>query len=154
MSDAIALSPGCEILLLEDDAPFRKRLAVNLRHRGADVTEASRLDEARRLLRDVRFEFALVDLHLPDGNVLDLLREDAFSENTGVVVMTAFGGVKEAVEAIRLGAGDYLSKPFEPDELPLAFQRCRNLRRIVRREEHLSAQIAGSSTAFSWSSSR
>jgi DNA-binding NtrC family response regulator len=148
MSDAIALSPDCEILLLEDDAPFRKRLAVNLRHRGADVTEASRLDEARRLLRDVRFEFALVDLHLPDGNVLDLLREDAFSENTGVVVMTAFGGVKEAVEAIRLGAGDYLSKPFEPDELPLAFQRCRNLRRIVRREEHLSAETVSQSAQF------
>jgi DNA-binding NtrC family response regulator len=124
---------------------LRKRLAVNLRHRGADVTEAGRLDEARRLLREVRFEFALVDLHLPDGNVLDLLRENAFSENTGVVVMTAFGGVKEAVEAIRLGAGDYLSKPFEPDELPLAFQRCRNLRRIVRREEHWSAETASRS---------
>jgi DNA-binding NtrC family response regulator len=142
MSEESALFPGSEILLLEDDAPFRKRLAVNMRHRGADVTEAGRLDEARRLLRDARFEFALVDLHLPDGNVLDLLREGAFSENTGVVVMTAFGGVKEAVEAIRLGAGDYLSKPFEPDELPLAFQRCRNLRRIVRREENLAAETA------------
>ena len=148
MADDTTLSPGCEILLLEDDAPFRRRLAVNLRHRGAEVTEAARLDEARRLLRDVRFEFALVDLHLPDGNVLDLLREGAFSENTGVVVMTAFGGVKEAVEAIRLGAGDYLSKPFEPDELPLAFQRCRNLRRIVRREEHLLAETASRSSEF------
>ncbi len=148
MSDDAALSPGCEILLLEDDAPLRKRLAIILRHRGAEVTEAGRLDDARRLLREMRFEFALVDLHLPDGNVLDLLREGAFSENTGVVVMTAFGGVKEAVEAIRLGAGDYLSKPFEPDELPLAFQRCRSLRRIARREEHLSAQIAGLSTEF------
>jgi hypothetical protein len=75
MSDETTLSPGCEILLLEDDAPFRRRLAVNLRRRGAEVTEAGRIDEARRLLRDVRFEFALVDLHLPDGNVLDLLRE-------------------------------------------------------------------------------
>jgi DNA-binding NtrC family response regulator len=148
MSDATALFPGGEILLLEDDAPLRKRLAVNLRHRGAAVTEASRLDETRRLLHEVRFDFALADLHLPDGNVLDLLREGAFSENTGVVVMTAFGGVKEAVEAIRLGAGDYLSKPFEPDELPIAFQRCRNLRRIVRREEHLSAETAGQSAPF------
>ena len=50
-----------------------------------------------------------VDLHLPDGDALELLREGAFSENTGVVVMTAFGGVKEAVEAMRMGAGDYLS---------------------------------------------
>jgi DNA-binding NtrC family response regulator len=140
MSDETALPRGCEILLLEDDAPFRKRLAAYLRHHGAEVTEAGRLAEARRLLREMRFEFALVDLHLPDGRVLELLREGAFSENTGVVVMTAFGGVKEAVEAMRLGAGDYLSKPFEPDELPLAWQRCRSLRRIARREEHLSAE--------------
>ncbi len=140
MPDETALPSGSEILLLEDDAPFRKRLAAYLRHRGAEVTEASRIDEARRLLRDVRFEFALVDLHLPDGTVLELLREGAFSENTSIVVMTAFGGIKEAVEAIRLGAGDYLSKPFEPDELPLAFQRGRTLRRTARREEHLSKE--------------
>jgi DNA-binding NtrC family response regulator len=139
MSDASALPPGCEILLLEDDLPLRKRLSAYLRNRGAEVTEAGRIEEARRLLRDVRFEFALVDLHLPDGSVLDLLRENAFSENTSVVVMTAFGGIKEAVEAIRLGAGDYLSKPFEPDELPLAFKRGSTLRRIARREEHHSA---------------
>jgi DNA-binding NtrC family response regulator len=137
-----ALSPGCEILVLEDDAPFRKRLAAYLRQLGAEVTEAGRLDEARRQLRDLRFEYALVDLHLPDGDVLGLLREGAFSENTGVVVMTAFGGVKQAVEAMRLGAGDYLSKPFEPEELPLAFVRCRSQRLAARRSEHRRAQAA------------
>ncbi len=147
MPDAApALTPGCEILLLEDDAPLRKRLAAHLRHDGADVTEASRLDEARRLLANMRFDFAVVDLHLPDGDVLDLLRENAFSENTAVVVMTAFGGVKEAVEAMRHGAGDYLTKPFEPDELPLAFARCHATRRAARREEHRTAQSTASSS--------
>jgi two-component system, NtrC family, response regulator AtoC len=142
MSDEAALFPGCEILLLEDDAALRKRLGAYLRQLGAEVTDASRLAEARRLLREMRFDFALVDLHLPDGEVLELLREGAFSENTGVVVMTAFGGVKQAVEAIRHGAGDYLTKPFEPDELPLAFVRCRQLRRADRREEHRAAETA------------
>jgi len=142
MSDETALPPGSEILLLEDDVPLRKRLAAFLRQQGAEVTEAGRLDEARRLLREMRFEFALVDLHLPDGEVLALLREGAFSENTGVVVMTAFGGVKEAVAAIRLGAGDYLTKPFEPEELPLAFARCRSDRRADRREEHRTAETS------------
>ena len=131
---------GCEILLLEDDGPFRKRLASYLRQMGAEVTEAGLLQEARRLLRDLRFEFALVDLHLPDGDVLGLLGEGAFSENTGVVVMTAFGGVKQAVEAMRLGAGDYLTKPFEPEELPIAFARCRSLRLAARRAEHRAAE--------------
>ena len=45
--------------------------------------------------------------------------------------MTAFGGIKAAVEAMRQGAGDYLSKPFEPDELPIAFMRCREKRGMV-----------------------
>src|ERR1019366_6191571 len=65
-----------------------------------------------------------------------LFPEGAFSENTGVVVMTAFGGVKQAVEAMRLGAGDYLTKPFEPEELPLAFTRCRSQHLAARRAEH------------------
>jgi DNA-binding NtrC family response regulator len=129
------LPAGCEILLLEDEFPLRRRLAAHLRSRGAEVTEVSTLAEARRILAGVHFDFALVDLHLPDGEALDLLRTGAFSENTGVVVMTAFGGIKKAVEAMRLGAGDYLSKPFEPDELPLAFLRCREKRGGARRDE-------------------
>ncbi len=146
MPDAPALTPGCEILILEDDVPLRKRLAAHLRLVGADVTEASRLDEARRLLADMRFDFAVVDLHLPDGDVLDLLRANAFSENTAVVVMTAFGGIKEAVEAMRHGAGDYLTKPFEPDEIPFAFARCHATRRAARREEHRAAQTTAASS--------
>jgi DNA-binding NtrC family response regulator len=142
MSVETALPPGCEILVLEDDAPLRKRLAAHLRQLGAEVTEAASLADARHLLRDLRFEFALIDLHLPDGEALALLREGAFSENTGVVVMTAFGGVQQAVEAMRLGAGDYLAKPFEPEELPLAFLRCRSTRSAARREEHRAAETA------------
>ena len=148
MSDETALSPGCEVLLLEDDIPLRKRLAAHLRHLGTEVTEAATLAEARHLLHDLRFEFALVDLHLPDGEVLELLREGVFSENTGVVVMTAFGGVKQAVAAMRLGAGDYLTKPFEPEELPLAFARCLSLRRADRREEHRASETASEADQF------
>jgi DNA-binding NtrC family response regulator len=142
MADGLAIPLGCEILLLEDDLGLRRRLSAHLRASGAEVSEAGTLAEARRLLRDLRFEFAVVDLHLPDGDALGLWREGAFSENTGVVVMTAFGGVKEAVEAMRLGAGDYLTKPFEPEELGLAFQRCRTIRRAERRDELRSPAAA------------
>jgi len=148
MSQDQSLSPGAGVLLLEDDAVLRRRLAAHLRQLGAEVTEAGRLDEARRLLRAMAFEYALVDLHLPDGDALALLREGAFSENTGVVVMTAMGGVQSAVEAIRLGAGDYLAKPFEPEELPLAFARCRQTRRAARREEHQRGKSASPSLYF------
>ncbi len=135
---------GCEVLLLEDDSILRRRLVAHLRKLGAEVVEVSTIADARHALGEFRFDFALVDLHLPDGEALELLREGAFSENTGVVVMTAFGGIKEAVEAMRQGAGDYLSKPFEPDELPIAFMRCREKRGMARRDEfrlneHISA---------------
>jgi DNA-binding NtrC family response regulator len=136
MASDPAFTPGCDVLLLEDDAVFRRRLAGQLRGLGAEVTESGRLDEARRLLDTMRFEYALVDLHLPDGEVLELFREGAFSENTAVVVMTAFGGIKEAVEAMRLGACDYLAKPFEVEQVPLAFLRGRRSRTAARREEH------------------
>jgi DNA-binding NtrC family response regulator len=136
---------GCEVLLLEDDSVLRRRLDAHLRSLGAEVTEVATIAAARKALAELRFDFALVDLHLPDGEALELLREGAFSENTGVVVMTAFGGIKAAVEAMRQGAGDYLSKPFEPDELPIAFMRCREKRGMIRRDElrvseHISAE--------------
>jgi DNA-binding NtrC family response regulator len=146
-SDAI-LPAGSSVLLLEDDAVLRRRLAAFLRDRGATVTEATRLGEVRESARDLRFDFALVDLHLPDGEALELLREGIFSENTAVVVMTAFGGVKKAVEAMRLGAADYLAKPFELDELPLAFGRVRQARIAARREEHRAARIAAEAGEF------
>jgi DNA-binding NtrC family response regulator len=145
MPDETALPPGCEVLLIEDDAVLRRRLAAYLATLDAAVTEAVDLAGARRHLAANRFDFALMDLHLPDGEALALLREGVFSENTVVVVMTAFGGVKKAVEAMRLGAGDYLAKPFEPDELPLVFRNCRRLRTAARREEHRAA-AAGSET--------
>ena len=138
-----AFPSGCDVLLLEDDAALRKRLAAYLRGLGAEVTEAGNLAEARRLLAALRFEAALVDLHLPDGEVLALLREGAFSENTAIVVMTAFGGIAQAVEAMRLGASDYLPKPFEFEQLPIAFRRSRARRGSDRREEHDRGAAAG-----------
>lgn len=142
MADDVTLPVGSEILLLEDDATLRKRLGAHLRAVGAEVTEVSRIEEARRVLREMRFDYAVIDLHLPDGEGLDLLREGAFSENTPVVVMTAFGGVKKAVEAMKLGAGDYLAKPFEPEEIPLALLRCRSTRGAVRRDEQRAGATA------------
>ncbi len=130
------LLAGAEIMLLEDDVSLRRRLAAHLGKLGAEITPLGTIAEARRAIDGIRFDFALLDLHLPDGEALELLREGRFSENTGVVVMTAFGAVKDAVDAMRHGAGDYLSKPFEPDELPLAFLRCRERRGMVRRDEH------------------
>ena len=69
----------------------------------------------------------------------DLLKEGVFSPDTGVVVLTAHGGVGGAVEAMRLGALDYLLKPFDAEQLALVIERTRNLRQSARVEKHRQA---------------
>jgi len=124
------------ILVVEDEAIQRRRLTAHLEALGADVTGADCLAAARRLLADLEFDFALLDIHLPDGLGVDLLREHAFPSGTGVVVMTAQAGVAGAVEAMKLGAIDYLVKPFEPAVLPLVMRRARQARQSARAAEH------------------
>jgi len=91
----------------------------------------------------MNFDFALLDVNLPDGCGTDLLRDNAFSANTGVVVMTANGEVAGAVEAMRLGALDYLVKPFDALELPLVMTRVRRSKQTSRVQEHRRDGEAG-----------
>jgi len=133
---------GLSVLVVEDEALLRRKLAAHLERLGADVTHADTVAAARRLVADLDFDFALVDVNLPDGLGLDLLREGAFRSSTGVVIMTAQGGIEGAVEAMRLGALDYLAKPFEPAVLPLVMRRARQARQSARELEHRQAASA------------
>jgi FixJ family two-component response regulator len=67
----------------------------------------------------------LLDINLPDGIGLDVMREGLISRDCGVIVMTAQGGVECGVEALRLGAVDFLAKPFDFSMLPLVMKRAR-----------------------------
>lgn len=125
---------GLSVLVLEDDGLLRRQLVAYLERAGADVTGVGDVAGARAAVGHLAFDLALLDVHLPDGLGTDLLKEDRFGPNAAVVVMTAEGGVSGAVEAMRLGAVDYLTKPFEMAELPLVFQRARGRRRTERLE--------------------
>src|SRR5260221_9787429 len=127
---------GLEILILEDELLLRKQITAQLERLGMEVTGSTTLSGARQLLTEMSFDFALLDVNLPDGRGTDLLRENAFGPNTGVVVMTANGEIAGAVEAMRLGALDYLVKPFDPLELPLAITRVRRSKQSSRAAEH------------------
>ncbi len=122
---------------------LRKRIATRFEALGADVTGAETLDAARRFIRELSFDFVLLDVNLPDGCGTDLLKEKVFSPSTGVIVITAHAGVPGAVEAMRLGAVDYLAKPFDPVELPVVIERARRARQAVRLEEHRRAESPG-----------
>ena len=95
---------GLSVLVLDDETLLRRRLSAHLEALGAEVTGADTIAAARQHLAAFEFDFALLDIHLPDGEGLDLMRCGAISPNTGVIVMTAEGGVTTAVEAMRLGA--------------------------------------------------
>lgn len=127
---------GTSLLLLEDDGLLRKRLRAFLERAGAEICEASTLAEARRLIEAASFDAALLDVNLPDGRGTDLLADGALGEHSPVIVMTAEGGIAGAVEAMRLGAADYLVKPFAFEELPVRLERARRSRKDHRVEQY------------------
>ena len=127
---------GASVLLVEDEPLLRKQVTASLEQHDADVTAVGTLDEARRMIQSLPFDFALLDVNLPDGLGTDLLGEGVFSPSTAVVVCTAEGGVRGAVEAIKNGAEDYLLKPVDPSVLPLVLHRARASRQSDRLAEH------------------
>lgn len=98
-----------EILIVEDDLMFSKVLNVWLTRKGFGVTAVSSVREAKHLLLEKSFELILSDLKLADEDGIDLLKWlNEKSLQTPVIMMTGFGGVESAVQAIKLGAKDYV----------------------------------------------
>ncbi len=139
---------GSSVLIVDDEPLLRRQLISALQRWGADVTGAGTLAEARRLIDQLSFDFVLLDVSLPDGRGTELLQSQVFSPATCVIVMTADGGVAGAVEAMRLGAMDYLVKPFDPAELPLVFNRARRAKQSVRLGEHRRSDDLDGSEVF------
>jgi DNA-binding NtrC family response regulator len=136
------------ILIVEDESLLRRQLAANLERFGADVTSADSVATTRQRLSDGHFDFVLLDVNLPDGLGTDLLREKAFPPATAVIVMTVNGGVANAVEAMRLGAADYLVKPFDLGELPLVIARAQRTRKTERVDEQQRDNTAKAARVF------
>ena len=118
------MEPGRRLLIVDDDRPLRERLARAMRDRGLDVATADGPREALLHARSVLPDLALVDLRMPDGHGLDLVRElRALSETMRIVVLTGYGSIATAIDAIRIGATYYLHKPADADEILAAFER-------------------------------
>ena len=126
------------ILIADDEERILRSLARALRQDGHDVAEASSGLAAQRLLSERSFDAIVVDNIMPDLTGLDLIRHLAQQAPPGerpqVVLMTAHATVESAIEAMKLGALDYLQKPFEIDELLVVVRRAVELQRL--RSEH------------------
>jgi len=127
---------GLSILVVEDEPLLRRHIASSLERLGADVSGADSIRGARQMAQDLSFDFVLIDVNLPDGRGIDLLREGVLGSNTETVVMTGDSSVAGAVEAMKLGALDYLTKPFEPKALALVMTRARQHKQAARITEH------------------
>jgi two-component system response regulator RegA len=113
---------GPSLLLVDDDPVFRNRLAEALSGRGIDVRTASGIEEAMALATQDSPEWALVDLRMPGGSGLDLVKwMKALDPATQVVVLTGYGSIATAVQAVRAGAAHYLTKPADVEEILAAF---------------------------------
>ena len=109
------------LLIVDDDDPFRLRLARAMEKKAFVVNDAKTVENAIKLVRSSAPKFALVDLRLEDGNGLDVVKEiNKVKKDSRIVMLTGYGNLPTAVAAVKAGAIDYLAKPVDADDVEAA----------------------------------
>ncbi|MCZ8014501.1 MAG: sigma-54 dependent transcriptional regulator [Limnobacter sp.] len=122
---------GVDVLLLEDDPALNQLIVEEMEAQGHRVTAMHALADAAQWLATHRTDLIVTDLRLPDGDGMDLLKTaQALSEPPAVIVVTAFGSVRQAVKALQAGADDFLTKPLDLEHLLLSTRRVLSNRAI------------------------
>ncbi len=135
------MNPG-SLLLVDDDKFILEAMAEFLRGNGYRTETAQTCGEGCDRIAEFPFDVVLCDLNLPDADGFKLLEfAKERSPETAVVLITGYGTIESAVDAIRLGAFDYLSKPLIDDELDFCVQRALGQRQIVQENKSLRAQL-------------
>jgi len=121
MSESTA---GASLLIVDDDRILRERLGRAFTERGFDVHTAGDYEEAVRLAAEESPEMAIVDLRMPGRSGLELVRDlHEIDRHTRILVLTGYGSIATAIEAMRLGAMNYLTKPADADDIVAAFEK-------------------------------
>src|SRR5712672_172071 len=119
------------ILVADDHDALRRGLVRGLTDAGHEVQEASNGNAAIERLHDSYFDVVLSDLKMGGSDGMDVLRTTrAMHPTTAVILMTAFGPANTAVEAMKIGAFDYVQKPFEIEEMELKIEKAIELRHL------------------------
>ena len=130
------------ILLVEDNDDFRQVLEEVLEGAGFHVTTAANATRAREALDLGRFDLAILDVRLPDGNGIDLMREFRKGDpEMGIIIMTGYAEVDTAIDAVRLGANDFLKKPFVLDEMLVRVTELMKKRQLQKDNQTLREQV-------------
>src|SRR5262249_38273649 len=126
------------ILVVDDDERLLETLAILVRQLGHEALTALDVATAERLLTTHEIDLVISDLRMPGGSGLDLLervRRDA--PETALILLTAFGTVEVAVQAMQRGAFDFVQKPFDAGEMEVRISRALELRRMRRERDYL-----------------
>lgn len=117
------------VLVVEDEALFARAVVKRLSKAGYSCEHAETLQDGRAILKQFAPDMVLLDMRLPDGSGMDLLPE-LVARGVAVIVMTAFGELSDAVNAMKQGATDYLKKPIDLEELLLAIEKAEEAARL------------------------
>jgi len=130
------------ILIVDDEESFRNVLTVILRKEGYEIEGAANGEAGLNKISNAAFDHVLCDIRMPQMDGLEFLRE---SQKAGaeapVIMMSAYGTVDTAIEAMKLGAYDYISKPFKPDEIILTLKKAEERERLRKENELLRRQV-------------
>lgn len=131
-----------KILLADDDASLRKVIEFNLQQEGYDVLLASNGEEALKLYSENDPDLVITDIKMPEMDGIDLLKEIKRRDiEKLVIVITAFGSIDTAIEAMKLGAYDYITKPFNRDELKIVVKKAFELHKLRSRARILESDL-------------
>ena len=109
------------LLIVDDDNPFRDRLARAMEKKGFFVTQAESVKKGIENVKLIKPAFAVIDLRLTDGNGLEVVKEiQNLDLNSRIIMLTGYGNISTAVAAIKQGAIDYLAKPADADDVEKA----------------------------------
>jgi two-component system response regulator HydG len=135
--------PPFKILVVDDEETILRLLREYLESQGYAVATAAGGQSAVELVQKTAFDLILLDLMMPDLDGLETLREiKRCDKNASVLIMTAYGTIKSAVEAMKIGADDYLIKPLSLEALGLLIQRVRELQNLRQECLYLRKQVA------------
>ncbi|MCG8450570.1 MAG: sigma-54 dependent transcriptional regulator [Pirellulales bacterium] len=130
------------MLLVDDDQPLLESMTDWLRDQGLQVDASDGYADALEKLRQTSYDMLLADVRLPDGDGFDLLEQVRRNyPETHVVLMTGYGDADAAVEALRAGAADYLTKPLIDDELLMSMERAFNQRQVLEENTQLRKEL-------------
>ncbi len=137
-------TPGIRMLVVEDDKALSEIVCEELRERGHMAVAAETVAEGLEQLKQSEFEVALVDLMLPDGSGIDILKRIAEEGlATEAIVLTGYATVDTAIQAMKLGAYDYVTKPARMDELEILVAKAAEKSRLRRENSHLRRRLEG-----------